>query len=391
MPMFKEMPENLIPKAPINCLYLLDDPSRDKHVHYYVLKGLERSGFNPLIGYFYGDSNDSRMTGDGVSAISLGLTKKQFRHFSPFTVFKLRNLIKRNHISIVHCQRYRPLVNASLAIMGTDVSTLFYTVRATGTLRNAHRRAVFNRICKKIDRTICISNSVKDDMLYNSTSLAPSKVTVIFNGIDTSAYDIAMGQDEARKRLNLPEKGFLFGIVARLKKAKAHNVLLHAFAKVADTAPEAFLVIVGDGPLEKELKKEADELQLISKVFFLGPKKPEEVPVVLKALDCFVHPSRREGLPMAILEAMSAGLPVIATETDGIIDIFNTPETIGAMVPSNDSAVLTKSMSDFLKKERLELKLIGEKAQYHVAENFSRERMVEKTVGMYIQMRTLKK
>ena len=391
MPMFKEMPENLIPKAPINCLYLLDDPSRDKHVHYYVLKGLSRSGFNPLICYFYGDSNDSGMTGNGISAISLGLTKKQFRHFNPFTVLKLHNLIKRNHISIIHCQRYRPLVNASLAIMGTDVSTLFYTVRATGTLRNAHRRAVFNRICKKIDRTICISNSVKDDMLYNSTSLAPSKVTVIFNGIDANAYDIAMGQDEARKRLNLPEKGFLFGIVARLKKAKAHNVLLHAFAKVADTAPEAFLVIVGDGPLEKELKKEADELQLISKVFFLGPKKPEEVPVVLKALDCFVHPSRREGLPMAILEAMSAGLPVIATETDGIIDIFNTPETIGAMVPSNDSAVLTKSMSDFLKKERLELKLIGEKAQYHVAENFSRERMVEKTVGMYIQMRTLKK
>ena len=94
---------------------------------------------------------------------------------------------------------------------------------------------------------------------------------------------------------------------------------------------------------------------------------------------------------MAILEAMSAGLPVIATETDGIIDIFNTPETIGAMVLSDDSAALAKSMNDFLKKERLELKLIGKKAQYHVAENFSRERMVEKTVDLYIQLGTKKK
>ena len=389
MPVLKKMSKTLMPKTPINCLYLLDDPSRDKHVHYYVLKGLARSGFNPLIGYFCGDSNDSWMTGNGIFAISLGLTKKRFRHFNPFTVLKLRNLIKRNHISIVHCQRYRPLVNAALAITGTDVSILFYTVRATGTLRNAHRRAVFNRICRKIDRIIGVGNSVKDDLLCNSVALAPSKITVIFNGIDTNAYDIAMGQEEARKRLNLPEKGFMFGIVARLKKAKAHNILLHAFVKVAETAPEAFLVIVGDGPLEKELKRQVDELHIISRVFFLGHKKPEEVPVVLRALDCFVHPSRREGLPMAILEAMSAGLPVIATETDGIIDIFNTPETIGAMVPSNDSAVLAKSMNDFLKKERLELKLIGKKAQYHVAEKFSRERMVEKTVGMYIQMETL--
>ena len=86
MLMFKEMPENLISKDPINCLYLLDDPSRDKHVHYYVLKGLARNGLNPLIGYFYGDSNDCTMAGNGISAISLGLTKKQFRHFNPFTV-----------------------------------------------------------------------------------------------------------------------------------------------------------------------------------------------------------------------------------------------------------------------------------------------------------------
>lgn len=385
MPMFKKMSEILISKAPVNCLYLLDDPSRDKHVHYYVLKGLARSGFNPLIGYFYGDSDDSKMTGNGISAVSLGLTKKQFSHFNPFTVFKLRNLIKRNQISIIHCQRYRPLVNASLAIIGTDVSTLFYTVRATGTLRNARRRAVFNLICKKIDRVICISNSVKDDLLFNSTSLKPSKVTVIFNGIDTDAYDISMGQGEAREILNLPQEGFLFGIVARLKKAKAHNILLNAFARVAETAPGAFLVIAGDGPLEEELKKEADELQLKSKVFFLGPKRPEEVPVVLRALDCFVHPSRREGLPMAILEAMSAGLPVIATETDGIIDIFNTPETIGAKVPADDAATLAESMNNFLKMERSELKLIGKKARCHVAENFSRERMVEKTVSMYIK------
>jgi len=391
MPLFKKMSKTLISKAPINCLYLLDDPSRDKHVHYYVLKGLARNGLNPLIGYFYGDSNNSAMAGNGISAISLGLTKKQFRHFNPFTVFKLHNLIKRNHISIIHCQRYRPLVNAALAITGTDVSTLLYTVRATGTLRNAHRRAVFNRICKKIDGTICISNSVKDDMLYHSTSLAPSKVTVIFNGIDTNAYNIAMGQEEARKRLNLPEKGFLFGIVARLKKAKAHNILLNAFAQVAETAPEVFLVIAGDGPLKKELKKEVDDLHITSRVFFLGPKKPKEVPAVLRALDCFVHPSRREGLPLAILEAMSAGLPVIATETDGIIDIFNTPKTIGALVPLNDSAALAKSMNDFLRKESLELKLIGKKARYHVAENFSRERMVEKTVSIYIQLGTLKK
>jgi glycosyltransferase involved in cell wall biosynthesis len=385
MALFKKMSETLMPKAHINCLYLLDSPLYDKYEHYYILKGLIESGFNPLIGYFYGDSNDSTMTGNGIYAVSLGLTKKQFRHFNPFTVLKLHNLIKRNHISVVHCHRYKPLVNAALAITGTDVSKLLYTIGGMGVLRNAHRRAIFNRICKKIDRIICISNSVKNDMLYNSKSLDPSKLTVIFNGIDANVYNIAMGQQEAREILNLPQKGFLFGIVARLKKAKAHNILLHAFAKVAGTDTNVFLIIVGGGPLEEELKREVDELDIASRVFFLGYKKPEEVPVVLRALDCFVHPSRREGLGMAILEAMSAGLPVIATETDGIIDIFNTPETIGAKVSANDASALAESMNNFLKMERSELKLIGKKARCHVAENFSRERMVEKTVSMYIK------
>jgi glycosyltransferase involved in cell wall biosynthesis len=323
------------------------------------------------------------MTENGISAVSLELTKRQFNHFNPLTVLKLYKLIKRNHINIVHCYRYKPLVNAALAITGTGVSKFIYTAGGMGILRNTHRRAIFNIICKKIDCIICLSNSIRDELIQNSVSLTPSKAKVIFNGIDIEAYNASIDQEEARKRLNLPVKGFLFGIVARLKKAKAHNILLHAFEKVSKITTEVFLVVVGDGPLEEELRREASELNISSRVFFLGCKKPEEVPIVLRALDCFVHPSRREGLGMAILEAMSAGLPVIATETNGIIDIFNTPETIGAMVPVDDASALAESMKKFLQMEKSKLKFIGERARYHVAENFSREKMVEKTVGVY--------
>lgn len=370
-------------QASINCLYLLDDPGKDKHVHNYLLKALPQRGFNPLIGYFCGNSKDSIMAGNGISAVSLGLTKRQFKHFNPITILKLHNLIKNKKISIVHCQRHRTIINASLATIGTNVSTVLYTVRATNTLRNWHRRFVFNCLCKRINKVICVSEAVKDNMLCNAPSLSPEKLITIHNGVDTDAFNIFLSRVDARKKLNLPEKGFYFGIVARLKKAKSHNILLEAFSGVAKSTPDAFLVIVGDGPLENELKKLTEDLNIMSNVFFLGRKNHEEVPEVLRTLDCFVHPSLREGLGVAILEAMASGLPVISTRVDGIIEIFNTPETIGKIVPPSNADALAKTMSKFRNMDRSRLELIGQKAKEHIEAHFSKEQMVEKTVALY--------
>ena len=370
-------------------LYLLDDPSKDKHVHRYVLQGLVDKGFAPTIGYFYGDAASSTMANDKIPAFSLGLQKGQFKGLSLGSVSRLRSIIKREGFSVVHCQRHRPMAHAALALSGLKDTRLLYTVRSTNVLRNLQRRLLFRFVESKLFKVIGVSMAVRDYMLDKAPYLSRQKTVVIHNGVDVDAFDLDISKEAARRFLGIPETGFTFGIVARLKKAKCHDVLIRAFSKVVEHFPETNLAIVGDGPLEDGLKALVDELGLSKNVFFTGRVAYDEVATAMKAFDCFVHPSFREGLPVAVLEAMASSLPVITTAADGIIDIFKLWEAkgqegiIGRMLPPRDVDSLGKAMLEFRAMEPERLQRIGNSAREHVASDFSRQRMVDSTVRVY--------
>lgn len=367
----------------IKTLYLLDDPSKDKHVHNHLLKALSEAGFNPVIGYFYGNSRDSVMATDKIRAVSLGLSKSQFRGFSPSTISKLRRLISRESFSLIHCQRHRALVNAGFAISGTSANTLFYTVRATNVLRNWNRRVVFNYLARRINKVICVSSAVKDYMLKMAPVLSEDKVLIIHNGVDINDFDIEITREEARRWLGIPEDGFYFGIVARLKKAKCHDILLKSFARLLRQIPATRLAIVGDGPLEDVLRGLSIELGISDKVFFTGRVEYHEVAKTMKAFDCFVHPSFREGLGVAILEAMASSLPVIATSADGIRDIYHVKDCIGEMIMPMDVEALANSMIRFRKMDTKHLQRIGRTARKHIVDHFSKDLMVSRNLALY--------
>ncbi len=372
-------------KKPARILFLLDHPSQDKHRHQYLLEGLLEAGISPVIGYFCGNARDSSMAKGEIRAVSLGLSRARFKGFRPSTVYTLKRLISSNHISVIHCQRHRATVNACLAMAGTRAHSLFYTVGSTNVLRNWNRRLVFNFIARKITRVTCVSAAVRDYMLKNSFMLTREKTVVIRNGVDIKKFDLEIPQREARNWLGIPEKGFCFGIVARLKKAKCHDTLLRAFSRLLHQAPDTRLAIVGDGPLEGRLKRLCNELQIADKVHFIGRIEHKDVPLALRAFDCFVHPSFREGLSMAILEAMASGLPVITTNADGVREIFDTNLKIGDMVRPMDQDALFASMLEFRTMSPEQLMDMGENARKHVKENFTRQAMVKAYVRLYQQ------
>ncbi len=367
----------------INTLYMLDDPTKDKPVHFFLLKALPPAGFNPLICYFYGNAKDSVMTGDGVEAISLDLPKEQFKGFRPSTVRRLKKLIQEREISMVHCQRHRAMVHAGFAMPGSGASALFYTVRATNVLRNWNRRLVFNFLTKRISQIICVSKGVKEYILDNTRSVPAKKISVIHNGVDIKQFQLDVSKEEARKWLDVPRDGFYFGIVARLKKAKCHDILLEAFKNVQRAFPDTRLAVVGDGPLEQKLKTLARRLGIEKRCHFTGRVQYHEVPMAMKAFDCFVHPSFREGLGVAILEAMASSLPVISTDASGIRDIFDTSAEIGQMVRAQDTEALTSSMLKFRAMDPNELVRIGKAAKTHVEKHFSKEAMVNANIQLY--------
>jgi len=369
-------------------LYLLDDPSKDIHLHKYLLEGMIDEDFLPTIGYFYGESCESKIANEKIKAVGFGLKKDEFKGINLRVVNRLREYILQEDFQIIHTQRYRPLIHAALALLGIKDKQLFHTVGDTNTLRSYRRRLLVMLLNKKIKRIICVSRGVLKYLSKSLPLMSSKKMTVIHNGVNLSQFSVKIDKKDARSFLDLPGDGFYFGIVARLKKAKCHASLLYAFKKVIVQFPDTRLAIVGGGPLYSDLIDLSDELGILGKVFFTGQINHNHVPIVLKAFNCFVHPSMREGLGVSVIEAMAFGLPVIISDADGLHDIFfpkknELKKDIGRMVKTGDIYALSRAMLEFRMMEEKKLREIGENARKHAETYFSKEMMVEKTLKLY--------
>ena len=147
--------------------------------------------------------------------------------------------------------------------------------------------------------------------------------------------------------------------VGRLDPVKGLSFLLEAFRLVA-AGSRAHLLIAGDGPIGGTLQKKAADLGLASRVHFLGTR--DDVPGLLKAADVFVFPSRTEGLPNAVLEAMVAGCAVVTTDVPGCRDLVMHRES-GLLVPYSDTLALAESILHLLRDRELAARLGGRAAQ----------------------------
>lgn len=364
-------------------LYFLDDPGRDKHFHHYVLAGLVAAGFTPIVTYFWtAPDRRSSLQEAGFEILDLGCSEKSYKGFHPSLVFKIARALKTRNAIGAHVQRHHPLIYLAIAARWTGLPVLFYTIRATKLVRNFSRRLAFRLISPQITRVIAVSQGVKHDFVHR-TGLAADRVVVIPNGINPGSFELNVPKTEARGVFGLPKEKFLFGMAARLKKAKDHFGLLKAFSMVRREMGNACLVLAGDGPLKNEILKAVADLELGEAVIFLGKIPPQNIPLLLHGLDVFVHPSWREGMPAAILEAMASGLPVIATDAEGVTDIFASGLDFGRMVARGKTEALARAMRELYRKPPGALTAMGRAAQLRVKEAFTHEHMVQQTVDLY--------
>lgn len=180
-------------------------------------------------------------------------------------------------------------------------------------------RPVWDRLMHA-DRFLCISQAIVDE--FRTLDVPTSKLVHVPNGVDSDLYRPATSTERRTMRaaLGLGDDAVAFACVGRLAQRKAIDVLLTAWHRLPATARErATLLIVGDGEEGPRLRTLAAELGLGARVRFLGER--QDVATILHASDVFVFPSRREGLSNALLEAMSSGLPVIASRIGGNVDV----------------------------------------------------------------------
>ncbi len=198
-----------------------------------------------------------------------------------------------------------------------------------------------------VDRYVCVSQSVAD-FSANDAHLPDEKIMVIPNGIDLARYPAKMPADLAE--LHIPRGSAVATFVGRLEPQKGLDWLLESARSWLANSETAHLLLVGDGPLRAKLAAKSDELGLGPKVHFAGWRP--DVAELLAASRLLVLPSRWEGMPNVVLEAMASAKPVVATDVEGVRELLG-PLAPGQTVAYGDSAALGKALERFLASESL--------------------------------------
>lgn len=204
-----------------------------------------------------------------------------------------------------------------------------------------------------------------------------TKVRIIENGVDLSSFrPDPQARREVRAELGVPESSWLIGTVGRLAKEKNPALLLRAALPLL--GPQVRLLLVGDGPLAHELRTLAAAQPECAFVSLTGAR--QDVPRLLAALDVFVLSSRTEGLPLALLEAMSVGLPIVATAVGGVPDVVR-HDFSAKLVPSEDEVALRTTLAG-LRDDRAEADRLAHNAREESA-RFSAALMAKRYGDLY--------
>ncbi|MFC7229682.1 glycosyltransferase [Salinirubellus salinus] len=228
---------------------------------------------------------------------------------------------------------------------------------------------------------VVVSNSRAGAEHYLERGVEWSNLRVIPNGRRLDEYRDASGGG-LRAALGVPPDALVVGTVGRLVERKGHFDLLRAWARVSDAVPDAHLVVVGYGPERDALEALADDLGVGSTVHFTGAR--DDVPELLGTMDLFVFPSHWEGHPGALLEAMAAGLPIVATTVPGSDELVSDRET-GLMVPPRDPVSLGDAVERLCRDSQLASEL-GERAQAEAFERYTLAHMVDRFEILYEEL-----
>ncbi|MCM3698262.1 glycosyltransferase family 4 protein [Paenibacillus macerans] len=225
------------------------------------------------------------------------------------------------------------------------------------------------------DKTIVPSRWLKE-YLVDNFHVPSEKLVVIPNGIDVPYFRELMMRQTSIKR---PKNKIVFASVARLAYEKGIACLLDALGKLNATRDDWNLWLIGEGPLQQELKEQCETLKISNQVKFLGSR--DDVPALLKQADMFLLSSIQETFGYSILEAQLAGVPVIVPKTGGISEVVHHKKT-GLFFPTGDSEALLANIKLLLADNKLKTNII-EQAKLTASTKFSTTTTTKKVLDIY--------
>jgi len=225
---------------------------------------------------------------------------------------------------------------------------------------------------------IAISRAI-ETLLVKDVGLPKSRVKRIESAVDTERFFPDRGRDRLLAATDLPGDVDLIGVVAQLIPRKGHDVLLGILPALIDHYPRLRVLFFGQGSEASKIQHRIRKLNLNEYVKMLGFR--DDLPCLLSGLDLLVHPARREGMGVAVLQGMSAGVPVVASNVGGITDVIQ-DGTQGILIEPDDPHALIGALKCLLGDPALRSRL-GNAGRSHVEEKFSISRMAENHLAIY--------
>ena len=290
---------------------------------------------------------------------------------------RLRHIIEQGDFDVVHAHGLRAGIDAGTAARPLSVTVLLTVhnlVRAdiTGSLKARLYRGAEKLAVRRADRVFCVSEEIGGH-LRATVPHAADRIEVLYLGVGAAPESTAT-RAEIRDELGLDDRTRLVVTASRLASQKALPVMFEAIAGL----PDALLAVLGEGPLEAELRAVAERLAP-GRVRFLGFR--DTVVDHIRAADAFCLSSVWEGVPLAAQEAILVGTPIVATAVGGMPELIE-DRVSGRLVPKNDAAALRKALSEVLGGGDI-VGTYTERARMDLLERFSTDKMIERLTRAY--------
>ena len=299
--------------------------------------------------------------------------------FRPTVGRQIARLAAAQRADLLHCHQYSPFVYGCLARLWRPSLRLVYTEH--GRLSDAppprKRQLVNPWLAHLSGPIIAVSHDLRDYM--RQARFPHASVAVIHNGIEVGAPPTSAARARARSALGIASQVPVVATVARLDPVKDLVTLLDAFARVRQAGIDARLLVAGDGPERERLNARASQPDLAGAVDFLGYRS--DVRSWLPGVDVYVNSSISEGVSVTILEAMAAGIPVVATNVGGTPEVLHSAD-VGLLVPARDPASLGHAIVTLLHSASTRSAL-GSAGRQRLQSAFTLDRMVDAYVALY--------
>jgi len=305
------------------------------------------------------------------------------------TLRKLTRLFCERRPDIVHTHSGKAGFLGRLAARRAGVPVIIHTIHGPsfgafqGGLANVVFRTAERFAGKRTTHFISVADAMTRQYLAAGIG-RPEQYTLIFSGFVLEPFLEARNDSGLRQRLGLALDDFVVGKIGRLFKLKGHDDLFAAASRMVEKSPRIKFLLVGDGPWRQRFEARAGAPGLKGRFVFAGLIPPDEVPKYVGIMDALVHLSMREGLPRAVPQALAAGKPVVAYNSDGTREICLDGET-GFLVEPGDLPGLINRVLQLEQDADLRERL-GRRGRERVRARFSLPMMIDQIYALYLKL-----